>query len=116
MFIELFDEVLIDMIVVRLVLIRTFSSYLSSPELLMIIGNCFKRSDLTDFVNWTGHVYVDVLWTELFTVDCWMGLTLYILTLGLYVRGPQDHPLASQTPGWTDIGQGQGLRHLFIVV
>ena len=58
------------MIVVRRVLMRTFSSYFSSPELLMNIGNCFKRSDLSDFVIWTGHAYGDVLWTELFSVDC----------------------------------------------
>ena len=66
MFIELFDEVLIDMIVVRRVLMRTFSSYLLSPELLRNIGNCFKRSDLTDFMNWTGRAYDDDLWPDLF--------------------------------------------------
>ena len=69
-----------------------------------------------NYFRLTGHAYGVVLWTELFSVDGWGGLTLYILTLGLYVRGPRDYPLASSTAGRTEIGQGQGLRHLFIVV
>ena len=52
-FIELFDEVLIDLISFRGVLTRTLSSYLSrlfiEPRFtIRNIGGCFKRSYFTD--------------------------------------------------------------------
>ena len=92
---------LIDMSVVRRALMRTFSSYFSSPKLLKNIGNCFKRSYITDLVTWTGDACGNVLWTDLFSVDGWGGLTLYILTLGLYIREPETF----HWPAWPRGGQ-----------